>query len=190
MANHDPFDDRRRGLEAEYFHRQEQELIEKLRCRQQLAEATHSTNEELLRDLEELGYRRETLMLLYLVPLVQVAWAEGFITESEQRLIFEAARMRGIDEESAADKELTEWLKHKPSEEFFDKTLRLIRTILQALPPEEREHEAQDIISSCVRIAKAAHEFSIFPTTGHISAEEKQMLERIAAELELNRAEN
>lgn len=182
MTNHDSFDDRRRGLEAEYFHKEEQLLIEKLRRRHQLTEATGITDEELLRDLLELGYTRETVMLLYLVPLVEVAWAEGGVAEEGRDLILEAARLRGIDEGSAAYKELSQRLKHRPSKEFFDKALRLIKTVLQILPPEEREHETQDLISYCLRIAKASHGFGFFHT-GHISAEERRILERTTAAL-------
>lgn len=189
MTHHDSLDDRRRGLEAEYFHKLEQQLIEKLRHRYQLTKLTGIADEDLLRDLIELGYTRETLMLLYLVPLVEVAWAEGGVAETEQSLILEAARLRGIDEESTAYKELTQWLKQKPPEEFFVKTLRLIKTVLQTLPPEEREHETQDIIAYCVRIAKASHTFGFLPT-GHISAEERQALERITAALKTIKAGN
>ncbi len=177
---HDSFDDRRRGLEAEYFHKQEQQLIEKLRQKHQMTKATGIADEGLLRDLVDLGYTRETVILLYLVPLVEIAWAEGGVAEEERNLILEAARLRGIDEASVAYSELTRWLKHKPPEEFFEKTLRLIRTVLQTLPPEEREHETQDIIAHCLRIAQASHSFG-FLTTGHISAEERRILEQITA---------
>lgn len=189
MTHHDSFDDRRRGLEAEYFHKKEQQLIEKLRHQYRLMQLTGIADEDLLRDLDELGYTPETVMLLYLVPLVEVAWAEGGVAETEQSLILEAARLRGIDETSAAYKELTQWLEHRPPEEFFMKTLRLIRTVLQSLPPEEREHETQDIITYCVRIAKASHSFGFLPT-GHISAEERQVLERITAALKMTRLRN
>ena len=189
MMHHDSFDDRRRGLEAEYFHKQEQQLIEKLRLRYQLTKVTGITDEDLLRDLDELGYTRETVMLLYLVPLVEVAWAEAGVAEEERSLILEAARLRGLDEASAAHKELTQWLKHRPPEEFFEKTLRLIRAVLQTLPPEEREHETQDISAYCIRIAKASHSFG-FLTTGHISAEERQILERIIATLNMKSSGN
>ena len=39
--------------------------------------------------------------LLFLVPLVQVAWAHGAISPRERQLVFEAARAEGIDERDA-----------------------------------------------------------------------------------------
>jgi hypothetical protein len=128
-------------------------------------------------------------MLLYLVPLVEVAWAEAGVAEEERSLILEAARLRGINEVSAAYKELTQWLKQRPPEEFFEKTLRLIRAVLQALPPGEREHETQDISAYCARIAKASHSFGFLPI-GHISAEERQILEQIATTLKMKKPGN
>lgn len=39
----------------------------------------------------ELGYSPDTLPLLFLVPFVQVAWAEGFVQASEQKTILRLA---------------------------------------------------------------------------------------------------
>jgi hypothetical protein len=43
-----------------------------------------------------LGYVPETVMLLHLVPLVQMAWADGGVSNPERALIVEAARAPGI----------------------------------------------------------------------------------------------
>src|SRR5262245_34324206 len=87
VADNELFGDRRRAHEEEYFRRQEQELIEKLKqrgrdeaTRRQLAERSGLADEEVLRDLQTLGYTPETVMLLHLVPLVQMAWAEGSVS--------------------------------------------------------------------------------------------------------------
>jgi hypothetical protein len=42
-----------------------------------------------------LGYVPETVMPLHLVPLVQMAWADGGVSDLERALIVEAARARG-----------------------------------------------------------------------------------------------
>src|SRR6185503_6911896 len=96
--------DRRRIQEEEYFQRQEQELIAKLQqrgrqeaARQLLAERAGDADQEILQDLEALGYTPETVMLLHLVPLLETAWAEGGVSDRERALISEAARARGIE---------------------------------------------------------------------------------------------
>ena len=42
---------------------------------------TGLSDPELLRDLNELGFTPETVTLLPLVPIVQVAWAEGGVSD-------------------------------------------------------------------------------------------------------------
>jgi hypothetical protein len=92
-------------------------------------------DEEILQDLQDLGYTPETVMLLHLVPLVQMAWAEGGVSDSERALIVEAARARGVEAGSPADRQLAEWLTSRPSERLFERTLRAIRFLEARLRP-------------------------------------------------------
>src|SRR5574342_691440 len=105
MQDKDAFSDMKRAKEDDYFRQKERELIEKLKqrataetARQQLAEAIGIADEDVLQDLHELGYTRDTVSLLHLVPLVYVAWAEGSVSRAESALILEAARLRGVKE--------------------------------------------------------------------------------------------
>jgi hypothetical protein len=180
--------DRRRGLEEEYFHRKEKELIEKMRrhaeqeaTRRRLGEQAGVASEEILNDLQELGYTPETVMLLHLAPLIQTAWAEGGITPRERELIIKAARSRGIDAGTAADVQLATLLTERPSEEFFEKTLRAIGAILQAQPPEVGEKTARDLVALSAAIAAASGGIMGFHT---VSEGERQMLAHISEELE------
>jgi hypothetical protein len=188
MTDKEFFGDRRRSKEEEYFRKQEQELIEKLRqrgreeaTRRRMAERTGVADEEVLRDLEALGYTPETVMLLHLVPLLQMAWAEGSVSDRERDLIIEAARARGIDKDSAADYQLASWLASRPSDELFEKTLRAIGAILQTRPPEEREANQRDLLSRLTAIASASGGILGF---GKVSPEEQQVLARISQEIE------
>jgi len=42
--------------------------------RKQMAEAVGADDPKIFQELQELGYTRDTVKLLYLVPLVHVAW--------------------------------------------------------------------------------------------------------------------
>ncbi len=188
VTERDAFADRARGLEEEYFRKREQELIEKLRRRaaaeaelQRLGEQSGVADEEILQDLRDLGYTPETVMLLHLVPLVQMAWAEGGVSDRERALIVEAARARGVEPGSPADRQLAEWLTTRPSERFFERTLRAIRAFLQARPAEEREASRRELLSYSTAIASASGGVLGF---GAVSAEERALLARISSELE------
>src|SRR5215216_1178357 len=131
MADRDAFGERRRTQEEEYFRKREQELIDKMRQRaeadagrQRLSERSGIADAEILQDLEALGYTPDTVLLLHLVPLVEMAWAEGGVSDRERSLILEAARARGVEDDSAAARQLAQWLAVRPSDRFFETTLR------------------------------------------------------------------
>ena len=187
MADDNVLGSRQRGLEEEYFRKKEQELIEKLRRRgeeetqrRRLAERAGVADEEVLKDLQALGYTPETVMLLHLVPLVQMAWAEGGVSDSERKLIMDAVRSRGIEETSAAGRQLTAWLTSRPSDAFFETTLRVIGAILQVRPADERATSQRDLVAYCTAIASASGGILGF---GKVSDEERQLLARISHEL-------
>lgn len=119
-------------------------------------------------------------MLFHLVPLLQVAWAEGGVSDQERALIVEAARACGIEAASPADAQLASWLV-RPLADFFDKSLGVIRAILQARPLEEREDRQRDLLSYCTAVALASGGILGF---GAVSAEEQRVLAHISHELE------
>jgi hypothetical protein len=188
VTDRDAFAERGRSLEEEYFHRKEREVIEKMRRnaaeqeeRRRLGEQAGVRDEDVLRDLQDLGYTAETVMLLHLVPLIQTAWAESGVSPKERDLIVKAARSRGVAQGSAADAQLQRWLAEKPSDELFEKTLRAIRTILEAQSPEAREASERDLLSLATAIAAASGGIVGFRA---VSEEERQILAHIHEELE------
>jgi len=187
VADRDAFAERGRSLEEEYFHRKEREVIDKMRVRaageeqrRRLGENAGVADEEVLNDLQDLGYTPETVSLLHLVPLIQTAWAEGGVSEKERNLIVKAARSRGIDEGTPCDQQLNMWLSKRPSDEMFEKTLRAIRTILQAQPAPAREASEKDLLSLATAIASASGGIVGFRA---VSEEERQILTHISDEL-------
>lgn len=188
MSDKDAFKERGRALEEEYFHRKERELIEKMRAKaraeaaqQELGSHTGVADPQILADLHELGYTSETISLLHLVPLVQMAWAEGHVSIRERDLIIEAARARGIETDSAADTQLKGWLTTRPSDELFTTTLRAIAAMFASRPDSEREAGEKDLLSYLTSIASASGGVLGF---GAVSDSERAVLERVTAELQ------
>ncbi len=189
MPDKSAFNDLKRAKEEEYFHKKEQDLIEGIRRRNELANkrgelasVTGIGDENILTALSELGYDRETVRLLYLVPLVQVAWASGSVSPSEREIVLDAASMMTIGSDSKVHRQLTEWLETRPDQEFFDRTLRVIREIMETLPPEKRKSGAHGLVTFCKRVAEASG--GILGFGNKISNAESAVIERIAAELE------
>ena len=187
MADKDAFAEREHLLEEDYFRRKEKELIAKMRVRaaaeeqrRRLGQQAGVADDEVLRDLQDLGYTPETVMLLYLVPILQTAWAEGDVTAKERDLIVKAARSRGITAGTPCDQQLEMWLTNRPSDELFERSLRAIRTILAAQPADARAAAEKDLMSLATAIATASGGIVGFHA---VSAEERQILTHIRDEL-------
>jgi Tellurite resistance protein TerB len=177
MAQKDAFDELRKSKEEEYFRKQESELLEQLRQkaaaeaeRRKMGEALETQDPQLLEDLQALGYTAETVKLLFAIPLISVAWADGSVSPRERSLIRELAQ-------GGAQKQLTEWLDHRPSEAFVEASLRAIRSLLAS----KSADAGCDLLASCVRIAEASGGIL---GLGSISGAERAAMERVAAEIE------
>ena len=185
MANPDGINDEARQREDEYFRKRDKELIERMRKaaesgerRRILQEASGIEDPDLLQDLEQLGITTHTLRLLPLVPVLQVAWAEGGVSAAERTTITNLARSRGIEAGTPADQQLTEWLDRRPSDETFRKAGRLIAAILDR--PGLAQVNADDLLAYCEQIAAASG--GLFGI-GRVSAEERATIEQIAKQL-------
>jgi hypothetical protein len=188
VTERDAFADRARAFEEEYFRKREEELIDKLRRRdaaeaerERLGAEVGMADEEILQDLQDLGYTADTVSLLHLVPLIEVAWADGGVTEPERALVVDAARARGIETGSPADEQLSAWLSARPSARFFERTLHAVRAVLESRPEAERDAGGRELLALCTSIAKASGGVLGF---GAVSADERKVLARIESALE------
>ena len=97
-----------RKLEAAFFLEEDRKLIEKLKLQKQHEERKAKLtrlfgihDEDLLHKLLELNIHDETLAALMLIPLLEVAWADGDIQPKEQEAILAMAEKSGLQKGSA-----------------------------------------------------------------------------------------
>jgi hypothetical protein len=176
-----------RSREDEYFRRKDRELIERMRkaatvnqARSELESRSGIHDPALLQELEALGFTPETVSLLPLVPIVQVAWAEGGVSDAERTLILQFARERGITAGSPADGQLSSWLASRPSEEVFARATRLIRAMLDDPGAAPGALRIDDLIHHAEEIAAASGGVMGFHK---ISSSERALLQQIEAAL-------
>jgi hypothetical protein len=191
MPEDNPLAERGRGLEEDYFRKRDRELIEKMRkastaedARRAMENTTGLQDPALIKELEELGFTPETVALLPLMPLVQMAWAEGGVSDAERKLIVQLARARGITEGSVADRQLSTWLSSRPGNDVFSRASRLIRAMLDK-PVTDHGLTADDLVKYCESIAAASGGIL---GIHRISAEERELLNTIARDLKGRRA--
>jgi hypothetical protein len=157
MAKDDVFG--KRDHEDDYFRKQDRELVERMRRASAANEARERTgiqDPDLLRDLSELGFTGDTVSLLPLVPILQVAWADADVSPEERKLILEIARIRGIAEGSPADQQLAAWLTHRPAPSVFSGAGRLVAAMLAAGSAATHDLSADDLVKYCESIAAAS----------------------------------
>ena len=189
MIEHDAFAEREHALEEEYFRKKDLELFERMHkaaqtaaARAQMERSTGLSDFALLQELLELGFTPETVSLLPLVPVLEVAWAEGGISAAERELIEKLARSRGIDDASPAGDQLHQWMTTRPDDTVFQRAGRLIAAMLGSSSHKVFGLTAEELVAYCEKIAKASG--GIFGTSlRSVTPEERALLTRITSDL-------
>jgi uncharacterized tellurite resistance protein B-like protein len=157
------FTDREQAAEAAYFRQHDARLVERLRqgakideLAAALAEKLDVDNPDLLQKARLLGLTGETGPALLLAPLVQVAWIDGTVSESERETVLRIAAERGMESESPAHNQLVDWLRVRPSDAVFDTAVEVIKCGLDVLPPEEKNERITRIVHACQEVATAS----------------------------------
>jgi len=141
----------------------------------QAPQATRGGRREFLSDKE--------MPLLFLVPLIEIAWAHGAIARNEKYLIFTTAREENIDEKNPLNETIEELLLYQPGKQFFDNSLSLIKTELSLMTVKEREQKISQLIKRCRQVAEAAGGNSSMDIEKFTSDEEREVLTRFVFEL-------
>lgn len=191
MDKKDAFKERERAAEEAYFRAKDAKLVDKLRARATMGELAAALKEKLqvddprlLGEIAELGVAPETGAALLLAPLVQVAWAEGTVTDRERKAVLEVASSRGIEDGSPAHAKLLEWLDQRPPDRLFDAAMAAIKAGLSVLSPTERLERVQRYVNACNRVAHTSGGvMELLGMGGTISGQEAEVLEAITAKL-------
>jgi len=184
--------ERGRGEEADYFSRADAKLIEKIRERalvgeiaKALAAKLRVDDAELVRRVTDLGLSQETGPAILLAPLVQVAWAEGRVTDAERALVLELAASRGVTAGTPVHDKLLEWLRERPSDALFETAMEVMRVGFSVLAPQERDEHIQALVAACRRVAAASGGglAQLLGIRDGVSGEEDMVLDAIATKL-------
>lgn len=176
-----------RGSEETFMRKKEQELLAELRrkveaerARRGMAQELNVHDERVLKALEDLGFTREVLVLLHIMPLLQVAWSDGSISMAERAKILELAARREIVPGTPAYERLLPLLERRPPDEAFEACMRVIRAMFTSLPEEERRGVESNLPAFAEAVARASGGVLGIAAIG---AEERAVLARISREI-------
>lgn len=187
----DIFKERERSMEEGYFRAQDAKLIEKLKEKAKLgeivtalAQSLEVDNPEVLSQVMALGINLENGPAFLVAPLIQVAWAEGKVSERERETVLRLAEDRGVTLGSPAQAQILAWLNQRPSDELFDTAMEVIKRGLAVLPQELRDERVKGIIAACHQVAEASGGLSkLLGFSDGVTPEEETLLEAINAKL-------
>jgi hypothetical protein len=148
-------------------------------ARAALAAASRITDDVLLDQLVAFGISPDTLTALSLVPLVEVAWADGKVEDAEKRAILAAAGAAGLNEASAGHKLIEGCLSERPHTGLRKMWKQYITSVCATRSAEERDALKAELLQQARRVAEAAGGF--LGMASKVSSQEQALLADIAA---------
>jgi hypothetical protein len=176
-------EERGRALENQFYEKENQEKLhvmkDKLdaqRSKDELRKASGMSDEAVLDKLVTLGLRANTIAALSLVPLIQVAWADGEIQDNERTAILQGAHGKGLEQGTGGYELLQTWLAKRPNDELFTAWEAYIKALAAQLNDEQNRLLRNQIVGFAKLVATSAGGILGF---GKVSQTEERVLARI-----------
>jgi hypothetical protein len=168
------------SLENAFFRKRDAELITEMRRREQhqsrrkaLAEVSGISDNALLDELVAHDIHAETLAAFAIVPLVEMAWADGAVQPAEHRVLLHAMEDAGIPKDGVSFKLMERWLTRRPQPKLMKLWQNYAKALVAELPPEAGERIRQNVLAQARTLAAAAGGFLGF---ARMSGEEEKVL--------------
>jgi len=156
----------RETLDDLFFKKEDEKLINQLKAMKKLKETKEVLsrvsgikNDHILDKLIELNIRPETLTSLTLVPLVEVAWADGSVDDNEKAELLASAEKMGFAKGSSEYEILSQWMTHKPSKDLLTAWIHYVEGLCEKLSAEEKKELKKDMVDNTRKIAMASGGF-------------------------------
>jgi hypothetical protein len=178
-----PLDEPGRALDQAFFTEAAEPYRDQLRVKEQeraavdaLREASDIDDDGLLRSLAGLGIRVETLAALTMIPIVEVAWADGHMDDKERNAILSGAESTGIETGSPSYGLLRIWTEDQPAPALTEAWRGFISALGRELSDGERDRMRARIVGRARAVAESAGGFL---GVGAISREERAVLDAL-----------
>jgi hypothetical protein len=181
--------DRKKALEESFFVKENTRLLERIRAesatknvRQSLSEISGIEDAEVLDKLITLDIGPDTWAAISVVPLVEVAWADGKVEDRERRAVLSAAEANGVFPGSPSFELLESWLRRRPDARLMGAWGEYIVDLCEKFGATERNAVRDKVLGRAREVAQATGGFLGFGPK--ISPEEQIVLDELAKAFE------
>jgi hypothetical protein len=175
---------RRKALEESFFAKQNEKLRRALReqdaakaQKETLAAASGINDDAVLEELIALDIAADTVVALALVPLVEVAWADGSIDDKERAAILAAAEQTGLEKGGASHQLLQSWLAAPPDRDIRKAWKDYVNALCNTLSAEPKQALKEQVVGRARAVAEAAGGF--LGLGSKVSSKEKVVLDEL-----------
>lgn len=181
---HDSLSERGRSMEEVFFKQKDAQLIaqrkkleEMKKNRESLAQISGIRNEKVLDKLVELDVSPTILATLTVLPLVEVAWADGTLSDQEREAVLAEVAKGGSAVGSVDHELLSFWLKERPSSKFLEAWIHFIVGLSETMSADELKGLKTELLRRARRVAEASG--GGYLGLIRVSAEEKAVLKKM-----------
>jgi hypothetical protein len=180
--------ERERALENEFFVKENDQLLQKLRAerahegqRRALAAQCGIDDPRLLDLLIAEGIGPQSVAALVVVPLVTVAWSDHDVAPAERQEILSAAHSIGIEKGTPAHEMIEYWLTHPPSAALRHAWHEFAELLCRLLDFDDHAEFVDEILKGAKAVAQAAG--GVLGLGPRISRLERETIDRFAEAL-------
>ena len=119
------------------------------------AQVSGISSEAVLRKLIEMNVQLDVLATLSIIPLIEVAWADGKVDERERDAVLKGAESFGLFKDQIGFSLLEQWLGHRPPVGLLESWIYYMRGLCPLLSGAEREMLKADLIQRARAVAEA-----------------------------------
>jgi hypothetical protein len=172
------------SLEEAFFRKRDAELIEQHRriekmerTRGAMAEISGIHDPKVLDKLIAMGISLEVLASIAVVPLIEVAWADGHVDAREHKAVLAAAAENGMGKGSVDYDLFDNWLTHRPPAGLLDAWVHYIEGLCATMSAKECDALKADLIGRAKKVAEAAG--GLMGVAFKISSQERAVLKKM-----------
>ena len=154
-------------LENAFFHPEDERLVAKLReikqmvdSRQALSEVSGIRDHRILDKLLALKVRPEIAAALAVVPLIEVAWADGKVDPKEREAVLARLVEAGVARGGIEHEIVESWLGRRPKPALIKAWEHYVQGLCRSMTEAEREAFRDELFKGVKAVAEASGGFA------------------------------